>query len=271
MLEGSTIVCSSLSIIVSFLWILTLHNLFPKTSLKAHQAKLHKLLGVLLTICKDYDVDIWGAFGTFLGAVRNGDIIPWDDDIDMEMVSTDYDKLVRNAEDIQKKYGVQILDPLWNSVNILKVRFENDNSTIIDVFRSSINESTGHLSVDSPFETYHHKGGKPKLRTIKFGRQKIPVPTSTEVLAREYGSSWRIPKKRFSHLYWIGNVPPLCSVVLPSFLFLGLIIIIGLFAGLRGWGILLGIGVSLYLYSLVFCYYYYSCKYLPSFCVMYGS
>lgn len=42
-------------------------------------------------VCEKYGLEYWLDYGTFLGAIRHGDFIPWDDDVDMGMIRKDYD------------------------------------------------------------------------------------------------------------------------------------------------------------------------------------
>lgn len=68
------------------------------------QERLQKVRWVQLEIakeirrvCEENDISYFLAHGTFLGAVRHGGFIPWDDDMDMGMLRQDYEKFCRIA------------------------------------------------------------------------------------------------------------------------------------------------------------------------------
>lgn len=202
------------------LWGATLVLKSPKRTLQQHQACLHKLLSVFQSVCHDYNVRPWAAFGTFLGAARNGDIIPWDDDIDMEILPDDYNRLLTNEASIREKYGIRLSDPLWKVTNALRIRFLDDNMATIDVSLTKVDHKSGRLiQANSLFPKYFHNQKRPELKRVPFGPQSILVPTSKHALESYYGKDWHVPKKRYSHNYWIGYRPPLQTVVIPSVIF----------------------------------------------------
>lgn len=53
-----------------------------------------QLLDKLLEVCKKYDITVWAGGGTQLGAIRHKGYIPWDDDIDICMLRSSFDKLL---------------------------------------------------------------------------------------------------------------------------------------------------------------------------------
>ena len=59
-----------------------------------------KILDELQALFKKYDLLYYADFGTLLGAVRHGGIIPWDDDIDISMPRADFMKLLEHADEI---------------------------------------------------------------------------------------------------------------------------------------------------------------------------
>lgn len=59
-------------------------------------------------VCEENDISCFLAHGTFLGAVRHGGFIPWDDDMDMGMMRSDYEKFCRIApEKLKPEYCLQ--------------------------------------------------------------------------------------------------------------------------------------------------------------------
>lgn len=53
------------------------------------------LLCELDRICKKHNIQYFLIAGTLLGAVRHGDFIPWDDDVDIALRRADYDRLMQ--------------------------------------------------------------------------------------------------------------------------------------------------------------------------------
>lgn len=65
--------------------------------LKRHQAVLYEMLEVIDGICRKHGIRYMLFAGTVLGAVRHGDIIPWDDDLDVVMTRPEYDRFMEIA------------------------------------------------------------------------------------------------------------------------------------------------------------------------------
>ena len=61
---------------------------------------LLSMLDEFILICKKYDLKYTLLGGSVLGAIRHGGIIPWDDDIDVGMPRSDYEKLLSIADNV---------------------------------------------------------------------------------------------------------------------------------------------------------------------------
>ena len=63
-----------------------------KLSFREVQEASYSVLQHIDTICSDHSWTYFLAYGSLIGAYRDGGIIPWDDDIDIMMPRPDFDK-----------------------------------------------------------------------------------------------------------------------------------------------------------------------------------
>lgn len=61
--------------------------------LRSHQLRMLEMLKYIDKVCRENNIQYWLSSGTCLGAIRHGGFIPWDDDVDIEMLRDDYLKL----------------------------------------------------------------------------------------------------------------------------------------------------------------------------------
>ena len=82
----------------------------PKTLKRIQKVQL-EILEAFINVCEKYDLSYFMLGGTGIGVVRHQGFIPWDDDIDVAMPRTDYDKFLSVVDkEIGEKY--KIMTPL---------------------------------------------------------------------------------------------------------------------------------------------------------------
>ena len=73
-----------------------------RASIQECQASLLELLLFVDQVCNELKVEYWLDGGTLLGAARQNDFIPWDDDIDINVWYDDFAKIETLNSRIEK-------------------------------------------------------------------------------------------------------------------------------------------------------------------------
>lgn len=80
----------------------------PQAILEQAHVRLLEALIAFARVCDEHSLTYWIDAGTLLGAARNGDFIPWDDDVDVAMPEADFDAFVAlGSHSLGERYFVQ--------------------------------------------------------------------------------------------------------------------------------------------------------------------
>ena len=89
--------------------------------------KLLKILKLWNEFSKKCGVEYWACGGTLLGAVRHSGFIPWDNDIDISIMLSDFKKVKKNLD----KHPVL---KYYESMCGLRVCLHSEETTVMDIF-----------------------------------------------------------------------------------------------------------------------------------------
>jgi LicD family len=99
--------------------------------------KFYQQLKIMDKIFNENGIPYWITFGTLLGAIRNGGMIPWDKDADVEIFKDDSEKAMR-LNHLFREFGCEI--SRWISLegeNVgLRISSPGSNMHPIDIFFS---------------------------------------------------------------------------------------------------------------------------------------
>ncbi len=87
-----------------------------KEYLKEYQSYLLEMLLAFDVFCQENGLQYFLAGGSALGAVRHGGFIPWDDDIDLAMLRTDFEKLEKILAEQGNKIGEYEYSPVIGQI-----------------------------------------------------------------------------------------------------------------------------------------------------------
>jgi phosphorylcholine metabolism protein LicD len=177
---------------------------------KENVQELYKAMNLTHKILLENNIIYYACGGTLLGVVRHkGGIIPWDDDIDVEVGYKDFNKLLSaKVKKEFKKHGYKLIkhseietlepDEDFNWVKLRKID-KNSTSINIDFFPVKLINKNGRFRTKSsntfvnkqwPSNYFYIEELLP-LRETKFGSGKILIPNNPEpYLKRLYGNDW---------------------------------------------------------------------------------
>jgi hypothetical protein len=153
--------------------------------------KCFKIMCDIYDICKKHGIKYYFSEGTALGLYRDSDLIDWDDDIDIGMEESEYNKFVEKClpELISKGYYLLNHHFLYslnhNFLTLMK------NGHLIDIENVKKGEKCTSKWGKICDELLPHIQ---KLTEKEWRGRKFPVPEESYYVYL-YGKNWRIPRK----------------------------------------------------------------------------
>ncbi len=114
---------------------------------------LLELLFYVADLLERNQIPFWLDYGTLLGAVRNGELIPWDDDVDLGVRKRDVNDVVGLAKEITRAgYHFDSSNP-----GLLRVGYSPTNLQYVDLFiwESDDGSMTTPLAADFALALIH--------------------------------------------------------------------------------------------------------------------
>ena len=162
-----------------------------------NQVQRDESISILMDIHRvlyERNIPFWIFFGTLLGIYRDGNVIDWDNDCDIAMLSEDFDSLVK-CEESFKEIGCE--------------EFGAEGKECVTIFRNH-----GHCDIyffkdkDKEDKRKCHHGIRLPKNTFSGtdviewnGRDWRLVNNVEKCLRIVYGEDWEIPSKDFRHVY----------------------------------------------------------------------
>ena len=179
-----------------------------------------QILNRTCNILSEIGVEYWLCNGTLLGIIRDGKLIPWDNDLDIAIYKGNVRNRVINAlisdgfllidDGDESSYVTFVLDNQKVDINF----FEINNHVLESIWK--VNRLSGvrglltkiilkfgfqvpKMNFMWEFEGYSvPREAIFPLKSIQIGENNYRVPhNSKQVLEHTYGKGWRIPKRNY--------------------------------------------------------------------------
>lgn len=105
---------------------------YDERILKKIQKTELDILKDVIKVCEENDLRYFGLAGTGIGALRHSGFIPWDDDIDIGLIRSDYDKLISIIKNnYSEKYTIVNGDE-YNAYPLMTTRIVRNGTVFVE-------------------------------------------------------------------------------------------------------------------------------------------
>lgn len=147
------------------------------------------ILKYIKKICEKNDIKYFLAYGTLIGAVRHKGFIPWDDDIDICLLYSDYIKLINI---LKKDDNYNLISPYTNDNCYYCYSKLVDKSTFLVEENLKVIDNMG-IFVDI-FPLYNLPNGKFKRKTLVKRLTILNKIAKRQIWTEHYYDSTNVPK-----------------------------------------------------------------------------
>lgn len=142
----------------------------------------------------------WIDYGSLLGAVRDGRLIPWDSDVDLGFLARDLDRLVALRGEIEARgHELDLSDP-----SVVRVNFSRRNRQHVDLYPWHL-DAGGMLRSTPDVCDWPGSGGLKDfpasfidaMEEVTIEGRPFPAPSPVEpfIVDHRYGPSFRVPQR----------------------------------------------------------------------------
>lgn len=159
-------------------------------SQKRHQQALNVLLAEFDRVCKVLDIPYVLFAGTLLGSVRHQGFIPWDDDLDVMMLRSDYDRFLREADSVLDREKFFLQKEFSEHWPLFFSKLRLNNTTCLEKFHPKDNKMHQGVYMDIfPLDNAFSTGFG---RKCQFMASKVVIAKALD--ARGYDTDSKIKK-----------------------------------------------------------------------------
>ena len=167
------------------------------SELNKHQAILFELLQEFDRVCRKHNIPYIVFCGSALGAVRHKGFIPWDDDLDVSMLRSDYERFLEVAStELKEQYYLQAEFSEHWPMNFSKLR--KNNTTCLEKYHPKDYECHQGIYIDLfPCDNAADKGW---IRKLQFYASRVVVAKALSRRGYETDSMLKKVFMAFCHL-----------------------------------------------------------------------
>ena len=127
---------------------------YRKATLDEAREIMLDILKEIDRICLKYNLKYWLSGGTLLGAIRHNGFIPWDDDIDIDMLREDFEKFKKIAKiELREEFYLDSHE-LEEMIEYMPLKIRHKNSIYIEKWDNDKNETKGIFVDIFPYDKF---------------------------------------------------------------------------------------------------------------------